>query len=71
MGLHWSVLTRSAQTYEYTKSLFSPQDRDQFFAVGLVNYGFGCYENIPAVYVNLADSGVKDFIINEISDETC
>lgn len=35
---------------------------DQFFAVGLVNYGFGCNRNIPAVYVNLADPDIQRFI---------
>jgi len=36
---------------------------DQYFAVGLVNYGFGCNHCLPAVYVNLADPEVKSFII--------
>ena len=45
--------------------------RDQYFAVGLVNYGFDCYQDIPAVYVNLADPVVKNFIISAIDDQVC
>lgn len=37
-------------------------ESDQFFAVGLVNYGFECNTSIPAVYTNLADPVVKQFI---------
>ena len=52
--------------------LFNFQKRDQFFAVGLVNYGFGCYGSVPSVYVNLADPVVKDFIVKAIgNDEFC
>jgi len=40
---------------------------DQYFAVGLVNYGFGCNQNIPAVYVNLADPDIKRFITDTIT----
>merc|ERR1712142_892685 len=35
---------------------------DQYFAVGLVSYGFGCNTDKPAVYTNLADRSVQDFI---------
>ena len=48
------------------------QERDQFFAVGLVNYGFGCYEALPSVYVNLADPVVKEFLTSAIrNDDLC
>jgi len=43
--------------------------RDQFFAVGLVNYGFGCGGPSPSVFVNLADPVVKNFIIDAFSNE--
>ena len=45
------------------------QKRDQFFAVGLVNYGFGCYKALPSVYVNLADPVVKAFLASAIRNE--
>merc|ERR1711913_45258 len=35
---------------------------DQYFALGLVSYGFGCNDTCPAVYTNLADPSVQDFI---------
>merc|ERR1711936_818948 len=38
------------------------QDSDQYFALGLVNYGFGCNNTYPAVYTNLADPSVQGFI---------
>jgi len=48
------------------------KERDQFFAVGLVNYGFGCYEALPSVYVNLADPVVKEFLTSAIrNDDLC
>ena len=40
----------------------SPQNTDQFYAVGLVGYGFGCKDPIPAVYTNLAEPSIKSFI---------
>merc|ERR1719450_1451983 len=44
------------------------KSRDQYFAVGLVNYGFGCGGNVPNIYVNLADPVVKDFIFKAIKE---
>jgi len=41
---------------------------DQYFAVGLVNYGFSCNGDIPAIYVNLADPTVKRFITDSFHD---
>ena len=45
------------------------QGLDQFFAVGLVNYGLGCNDEIPAIYVNLADPTVKDFVLSAYNNE--
>jgi len=48
------------------------QATDQFYAVGMVNYGFGCGEDgIPAVYVNLADPEIKSFIIKSFGSGFC
>jgi len=47
------------------------EDTDQFYAVGLVGYGFGCEDAIPAVYTNLADSEVKSFIETAFSQNFC
>ena len=47
------------------------QDTDQFYAVGLVGYGFGCEDAIPAVYTNLANSEVKSFIETAFSQNFC
>ena len=47
------------------------QDTDQFYAVGLVGYGFGCEDAIPAVYTNLADPEVKSFIESAFSQNFC
>jgi len=38
------------------------ENTDQFYAVGLVGWGFDCNRNIPAVYTNLANRDVKEFI---------
>jgi len=47
------------------------EDTDQFYAVGLVGYGFGCEDPIPAVYTNLANSEVKSFIETAFSQNFC
>ena len=47
------------------------QDTDQFYAVGLVGYGFGCEDAIPAVYTNLANTEVKSFIETAFSQNFC
>jgi len=41
---------------------------DQYFALGLVNYGFGCNTDKPAVYTNLADKYVQLFITSAIDN---
>jgi len=41
---------------------------DQYFALGLVSYGFGCNNTRPAVYTNLADPSVKDFITSSFGN---
>jgi len=41
---------------------------DQYFAVGLVSYGFGCNNTRPAVYTNLADPSVQDFITSSFNN---
>merc|ERR1711892_892437 len=41
---------------------------DQYFAVGLVSYGFGCNNTRPAVYTNLADPSVQDFITSSFDN---
>ena len=51
------------------KSSLLLQKRDQFYAVGLVNYGFGCGDAIPSVYVNLADPVVKGFLAGAIRNK--
>ena len=53
---------------EYT---WCPQARDQFYAVGLVGYGFECGKDIPAVYTNLADPDIKDFIDSAFDNNFC
>jgi len=45
------------------------KNSDLFFAVGLVNYGFECNSDKPAVYTNLANQGVKEFITTAISNQ--
>ena len=48
------------------------QKLDQFFAVGLVNYGLGCNDSIPAIYVNLADPEIQSFVLSAYNnDEFC
>ena len=47
------------------------QNTDQFYAVGLVGYGFGCEDAIPAVYTNLVNSEVKRFIESAFSRNFC
>jgi len=44
---------------------------DQYFAVGLVNYGFGCEDTHPAVYTNLANPSVKNFIRSSFRSNFC
>lgn len=39
--------------------------------MGLVGYGFGCQDAIPAVYTNLADPEVKRFIIDAFKPNVC
>jgi len=45
--------------------------RDQYFVVGLVNYGFTCSGELPAVYVNMGDPDVKKFIISAFKEDFC
>lgn len=45
------------------------KELDQYFAVGLVNYGFDCTGKLPAVYVNLAAPDIKSFITQAFEDE--
>jgi len=47
------------------------QNTDQFYAVGLVGYGFDCENEIPAVYTNLADPEIKSFIEGAFSNNFC
>jgi len=48
------------------------KDSDLYFAVGLVNYGFECNSDKPAVYTNLADPVVKQFILSAFdNDQFC
>ena len=56
-----------------TNTIWNPsfQNTDQFYAVGLVGYGFGCEDAIPAVYTNLANSEVKRFIESAFSRNFC
>jgi len=42
---------------------------DQYFALGLVNYGFGCKTDKPAVYTNLADRFVQLFITSAFDND--
>eukprot|EP00092_Neocalanus_flemingeri_P011006 GFUD01011851.1.p1 GENE.GFUD01011851.1~~GFUD01011851.1.p1 ORF type:complete len:506 (+),score=110.36 GFUD01011851.1:173-1690(+) len=44
------------------------KDSDLYFAVGLVNYGFECNTDKPAVYTNLADPSIKEFITAAFSN---
>jgi len=46
-------------------------DRDQYYAVGLVNYGFKCNTSLPAVYTNLMDPVVNTFVKEGFSDNFC
>eukprot|EP00092_Neocalanus_flemingeri_P040720 GFUD01044332.1.p1 GENE.GFUD01044332.1~~GFUD01044332.1.p1 ORF type:complete len:517 (+),score=101.68 GFUD01044332.1:36-1586(+) len=41
---------------------------DQYYAVGLVSYGFGCNNTHPAVYTNLGDASVQQFITSAFSN---
>ena len=47
------------------------QVRDQFFVVGLVNYGFDCSGALPAVYTNLADPQVRAFLVRALNGGHC
>ena len=47
------------------------QVTDQFYAVGLVGYGFDCGRAIPAVYTNLADPEVKSFVETAFNQNFC
>ena len=40
---------------------------DSYHALGLVNYGFGCKGTIPAVYTNLANPSIHQFITGHLS----
>jgi len=42
---------------------------DRYFAVGLVDYGFDCYKAYPAVYTNLADPTVQQFITQAYNND--
>ena len=45
------------------------EKRDQYFLVGLVNYSLGdCGEEVPQVYVNMADTCVRDFVTRSFGD---
>ena len=65
----WSAWMRWVGGTESENAFF--QDTDQFYAVGLVGYGFGCEDAIPAVYTNLANSEVKSFIETAFSQNFC
>jgi len=45
--------------------------RDQYFVVGLVNYGFTCSGELPAVYVNMGDPIVQNFITSAFRENFC
>ena len=49
---------------------FIVQSSDQYFAVGLVSYGFGCETDKPAVYTNLADRSIQNFINRAINNKS-
>ena len=55
----------------FCNNLWGFQESDLFFAAGLVNYGFGCNSDKPAVYTNLADPSVKKFIIDAFNSNIC
>jgi hypothetical protein len=46
-------------------------ERDQYYAVGLVNYGLGCNSTLPAVYTNLMDPEVNLFVKDGFRDDFC
>ena len=70
VGHLWSAWMRWVGGTESKENAFF-QDTDQFYAVGLVGYGFGCEDAIPAVYTNLANSEVKSFIETAFSQNFC
>ena len=70
VGHLWSAWMRWVGGAEFKENAFF-QDTDQFYAVGLVGYGFGCEDAIPAVYTNLANSEVKSFIETAFSQNFC
>ena len=46
------------------------EHKDQYFLVGLVNYGLGaCGSDVPAVYVNMADTSIRDFVTRSFTDQ--
>jgi hypothetical protein len=45
--------------------------KDQFFVVGLVNYGFKCNSSNPAVYTNLMDPNIRSFVQREMKSNSC
>ena len=74
VGHLWSAWMRweeQIQNRKQSKENAFFQDTDQFYAVGLVGYGFGCEDAIPAVYTNLANSEVKSFIETAFSQNFC
>jgi len=46
-------------------------ERDQYYAVGLVNYGLSCNSTLPAVYTNLMDPHVNLFVKDGFRDDFC
>jgi len=44
------------------------KDTDQYYAVGLVGYGFDCSGSLPAVYTNLMDPDIRNFVDEAISN---
>ena len=46
------------------------QNSDQYFAVGLVNCGFDCFSNKPAVYSNLANPEIQSFITSAFENDS-
>ena len=45
------------------------EKKDQYFLVGLVNYSLGdCGDEIPAVYVNMADPCIRRFVTTSFGD---
>ena len=66
-----SVWMRSERSRNYILTFKLFQNMDQYYVVGLVNYGFDCSGELPAVYVNLAAPEVKSFITKAFGENFC